>query len=915
MKLYEPLKPFNASLESYSMKSMTTAEVRRTFLDFFSEMKHQEVDSSSLVPANDPTLLFANSGMVQFKDTFLGNEKRDYKRATTSQKCMRVSGKHNDLEEVGPSNSHHTFFEMLGNFSFGDYFKLEAMQFAWELLTKAYGLPADRLAVTIYEKDDESYDLWVNKIGVPTNRIARLGPDDNFWQMAETGPCGPNTEIHWDRTPELGEDGIVQSLLDDDGRFLEIWNLVFMQFNRTQPDPEHTGQYDEPLPAPGVDTGMGLERMASVLQGVEANYETDAFMPIIQRTQDLAGTTDEEREANIVPYRVIADHMRAAVFLISDGVVPGAKGRASVCRLVIRRAARFGTKLGFHEPFLADVADTVIDVMGEHYTELLEQRDSIKRTITIEEERFHRTMERGLSELEAMLDELPKGGQLSGEQAFYLKATLGLPEQVTKDIVEERGYTLDESGFEEAQAEHSLVSGAGQAIGEMTSAELYTELLQKLQSDGKLDDNGVEYNPYDNQPINAQILGLIKDGELADHAIVGEKVEVVLDKTNFYVESGGQVSDTGTLQGDGWLIEVEDMRKPITGLMIHLGEVVEGNPKVGDSVITQVDTQRRGDIIRNHTGTHLLHAALRNRLGKHVQQRGSLVAPDRLRFDFAHDQKVSDDELRDIEAAINEAILQNYAVTAENKSLDDARREGAMALFGEKYADEVRTISIASNGNRYSYELCGGVHVGETAEIGTFIFTSEGSVSAGIRRVEALTGRAATQFIQESLDRLHALAGQLGTTPEHAQERLSTLQEELNASRKQLNELQRKLAKFNFDEMLTNTEQINGKQALIAQLDGVPMDTMREMADWFRNKVDRGVLVLVSDINQKPQIIVSVTDPLIQEGVKAGNLIKPIAQVVGGGGGGRPQMAQAGGSDSSKIPSALDKARELIAEV
>ncbi len=897
------------------MKPMTTAEVRQTFLDFFSEMKHQEVDSSSLVPANDPTLLFANSGMVQFKDTFLGNEKRDYTRATTSQKCMRVSGKHNDLEEVGPSNSHHTFFEMLGNFSFGDYFKLEAMQFAWELLTKAYGLPEDRLAVTIYEKDDESYDLWVNKIGVLTNRIARLGPDDNFWQMAETGPCGPNTEIHWDRTPELGEDGIVQSLLDDDGRFLEIWNLVFMQFNRTQPDPQHTGQFDEPLPVPGVDTGMGLERMASVLQGVEATYETDAFLPIIHRTQALADTTNEEREANIVPYRVIADHMRAAVFLISDGVVPGAKGRASVCRLVIRRAARFGTKLGFNEPFLADVADTVIDVMGGHYTELLEQRSSIKRTITIEEERFHRTMERGLSELEAMLDELPESGQLSGEQAFYLKATLGLPEQVTKDIVEERGYTLDESGFEEAQAEHSLVSGAGQAIGEMTSAELYTELLQTLQSDGKLDDDGVEYNPYDNQPVDAQLLGLIKEDELADHVIVGEKVEVVLDKTNFYVESGGQVSDTGTLQGDGWLIEVEDMRKPATGLIVHLGEVVEGNPRVGDSVVAQVDTQRRGDIIRNHTGTHLLHAALRNRLGKHVQQRGSLVAPDRLRFDFAHDQKVTDRELRDIEAEINESILRNYAVTAEHKSLDEARREGAMALFGEKYADEVRTISIANNGDCYSYELCGGVHVGETAEIGTFIFTSEGSVSAGIRRVEALTGRAATQFIQESLDRLHALAYQLGTTPEHAQERLSTLQEELSASRKQLNELQRKLAKFNFDEMLTKAEQINGKQALIAQLDGVPMDTMREMADWFRNKVERGVLVLVSDINEKPQIIVSVTDPLIQEGVKAGNLIKPIAQVVGGGGGGRPQMAQAGGSDSSKIPSALDKARELIAEV
>ncbi|HEX2620685.1 MAG TPA: alanine--tRNA ligase, partial [Phototrophicaceae bacterium] len=441
------------------MKTMTSAEVREAFLDFFEEMGHKKVASSSLVPSNDPTLLFTNAGMVQFKDVFLGHDKRDYKRATTSQKVMRVSGKHNDLENVGPSPRHHTFFEMLGNFSFGDYFKRDAIRFAWDLITKVYGLPVDQLAVTIYEKDDESYNIWVNEVGISPKRIARLGPKSNFWQMAETGPCGPNSEIFWDKHPELGEDTIIQSLLDDDDRFLEFWNLVFMQFNRTQSDPTHTGQFDVPLPAPGVDTGMGLERILTILQGVQANYETDLFMPIIRTTQKLTGHTDEERDANIIPYRVIADHIRAAVFMISEGVRPGAKGRDAVCRLVIRRAARFGSKIGFTEPFLAKIADSVIDVMGGHYTDLVERADSIKKAITKEEVAFRRTLDRGVGELNEMLDQLPVGGQLSGEQAFYLKATLGLPFEVTRDICEERGYTVDQDGFSAAAEQHSEISG------------------------------------------------------------------------------------------------------------------------------------------------------------------------------------------------------------------------------------------------------------------------------------------------------------------------------------------------------------------------------------------------------------------------------------------------------------------------
>jgi alanyl-tRNA synthetase len=897
------------------MKHMTSAEVREAFLDFFEEMGHRRVESSSLVPNNDPTLLFTNAGMVQFKDVFLGLDKRDYKRATTSQKSMRVSGKHSDLENVGPSLRHHTFFEMLGNFSFGDYFKRDAIHFAYNLLTKVYELPPERLVFTVYQNDDEAFNVWTQELGISPKRVARMGPKTNFWQMAETGPCGPTSEVHWDKTPELGEDSIVPLLQAEDERFLEIWNLVFMQFNRTQDDPQHTGKYDEPLPAPGVDTGMGLERIVSVVQGVKSNYQTDLFTPIIGATQALTGQSDDERDANIVPYRVIADHVRAAVFLIADGVQPGAKKREAVCRLVIRRAARFGTKLGFQEPFLGKVAQAVIDVMSVAYPELLEKGESIKRIITLEEERFHRTMERGLGELDAMLDALPQGGVINGEQAFYLKATLGLPIQVTKDVVEERGLTVDMDAFNREEEQHSLISGGGQAMGKLETAEEYNTLLKNLQASGKLPAGGVKYNPYDTTPVNTQVLALLVDGQPVESAIVGDKVEVVLAATNFYVEAGGQVSDEGILRGDGWLIEVEDMRKPVAGIIVHVGEVVEGNPKVGGSVKTEVNVERRNDILRNHTGTHLLHAALRGNLGTHVEQRGSLVAPDRLRFDFSHQERISPEELTRIETEINEAILRNYPVKSEVKSLDQAKAEGAMALFGEKYGDTVRTVIIEDGENRYSYELCGGTHVQETAEIGAFVFTGEGSVSAGIRRVEALTGQGAIAYIQDRLRSLNTVAAQLGTTSENAVSRVVALQDELTGTRRQLGQLQSKLAKYRFDELINNLEALNGKQALIAQVDGVPTDTLREMADWFRNKVkEKGVMVIGSIIDDKPMLLVSVTDDLVKQGVKAGDIIKPIAEIVGGGGGGRPNMAQAGGKDSSKLPAALAKAREILAQ-
>ncbi|HUN05439.1 MAG TPA: alanine--tRNA ligase [Aggregatilineales bacterium] len=895
------------------MKPMTSAEARAAFLDFFEEMGHKQVHSSSLVPTNDPTLLFTNAGMVQFKDVFLGQDRRDYKRATTSQKCMRVSGKHNDLENVGPSNRHHTFFEMLGNFSFGDYFKRDAIKYAYTLLTEVYGLPKERLAFTVYESDDEAYNIWVNEVGADPKRVARLGPKTNFWQMAETGPCGPTSELHWDKYPERGVDNIIPSLVDEDDRFLELWNLVFMQFNRTQPDPAHTGQWDVPLPAPGVDTGMGLERILSVVNGVTANYETDLFMPMIRRVQQMTGHSDAERDANIVPYRVIADHIRAAVFLIADGVQPGAKGRDSVCRLVIRRAARFGEKLGFTQPFLAQVADSVIDTMGGHYTELIERAEAIKKVITQEEVRFRRTMDRGVAELDAMLDELPAGGTLAGERAFYLKATLGLPIQVIKDIAEERGYHLDDSGFATAEQEHAGVSGGGQAMGRIASNEAYTQLLADLKANGQLGETGVSYKPYGKTSLKTKVLALLQDGQPVQQVNTGDKVEVVLAETPFYVESGGQVSDTGSLQGKGWSIDVEDTRRPIGGLIVQYGEVVEGQPQVGSAVTAQVDEGRRADITRNHTATHLLHAALRNALGTHVQQRGSLVAPDRLRFDFAHDQKMSDAELHTVQEQVNHIILSNYGVKSVEKPLAEARAEGAMALFGEKYGETVRTITIAQDDSRYSYELCGGIHVNETAEIGSFVIVGESSVSAGIRRVEALTGHGAIAYIQQRLGTLHQLAGHLGGTPENALTRLTALQDELSAVKKQNEKLQREITRGRFLEMLGNLEQINSVPVLIARMDGLTMDNLREVSDWFKGKVSSGVLVLGSALDDKPQLLATVSDDLTKKGLHAGNLVKEMAAVVGGGGGGRPNMAQAGGKDVSQLDAALAKARDLIA--
>ncbi len=896
------------------MKRMTSTEVREAFLEFFQEANHKVVASSSLVPANDPTLLFTNAGMVQFKDVFLGLDSRKYDRATTAQKCMRVSGKHNDLENVGPSPRHHTFFEMLGNFSFGAYFKREAIRYAYDLLTLVYELPPERLVFTVYESDDDAYNIWVNDIGVDPRRVARMGPKTNFWQMAETGPCGPTSEIHWDNTPQLGPDSIIAGLKVESDRFLELWNLVFMQFNRTQPDPDHTGRYDVPLPKPGVDTGLGLERLVSVLQETGANYETDLFMPIIERTQRLAGMTDAERDANIVPFRVIADHMRAASFLIADGVIPGSTGREYICRMVIRRAARFGARLGFTEPFLADVAETVIAIMGTHYTELVEKREAIRQAIALEEVRFRRTLDRGLSDLEDALDRLQAEGKtvLPGTIAFFLKATLGLPLEVIRDVCSERGFQVDEAEFLREEERHILASGGGHAMGQIASAEIYRQVLDRLIQDGLLPRDGVANNPYDQSEADGPILALIRNGHSVDSAITGERVEVVLPATPFYVESGGQVSDTGVITGPGWRIEVEEMRRPVGGLVVHVGEVVEGTPRLGDAARARIDVNRRNDIRRNHTATHLLHAVLREKLGNHVQQRGSLVAPDRLRFDFSHPNALSKKEREAIAIAVNEAILANLPVTPVIKGLDTARSEGAMALFGEKYGEEVRTITVGDPAHRFSYELCGGTHVRSTAEIGAFIIRSEGSAAAGIRRIEAVTGNTAAHDILTYLDTLHESAEAVGSTLLDLPERVHAIQEELQTVRRENNALRRGMVMARFDTLLGQIEEVQGIPVLEARLDGATVDQLREAADMFRTRSKTGVVALGTVIDGAPQIIIAVTEDLVKRGLHAGQMIKEVARIVGGGGGGKPTMAQAGGKDSSRLDEALDYVSILL---
>lgn len=905
-------------------KRFSGAQIRQTFIDYFTERGHTFVPSSSLVPGGDQTLLFTNAGMVQFKDVFLGADSRPYTRAANSQKCMRVAGKHNDLDDVGFDDTHHTFFEMLGNWSFGDYYKKEAIEWAWDLLTGVWGLPKDHLWATCFEdekgeieRDDEAANYWCQQPGFDPSHVLFFGRKDNFWEMADIGPSGPNSEIHLDLGPgHCSEEGYPEHEcrvnLDGCTRFLELWNLVFMQYNRTGPSSL------EPLPAKHVDTGLGLDRMALVLQGVDSNYKTDLLKPIMDAIQELTGHSDEEKVANYTPYRVITDHARAAGFLIADGVVPGNTGRNYVSRMIIRRAARFGSLIGLDEPFLSSVTESVIENYGEFYPELVRNRAAILDNLFREEKRFQRTVEAGLSKLEDILAETQASGRknLQGKKAFDLYATFGLPLEITRDIAREQDIQVDEQGFHAAMEEHRLASGAGEVFGVFgeEDIEFYNELLTTLMNNGELGPEGVNYDPYDHYEVEGKILALVRDGELVNKVKPGDQVEILLAETCFYVEAGGQVSDTGNIVSTAdpaWDFEVKDMRQPVGGLIVHIGEVLRGGPSIGDRAIARVDSHRRRDIMRNHTATHLLHTELRNVLGDHARQAGSLVAPDRLRFDFTHPDALTPSQLHEIEAGVNRQILNNYQLNIAFKPLQEATAEGALALFGEKYAETVRTISIGGE-TPFSYELCGGTHVGETGDIGTFLITTESSVGAGLRRIEAVTGHGSYELIHHRFVTLSQTASLLDTNPENVIDKTRTVLAQLDEARKRITSLQKKMISQEFDQLLDNVAYIDEVPVLTARLPESDAETLRQMTDRFRQRYKSGVILLASVSDGRPLLVAAVSEDLVKRGLHAGELVKYAAQPLGGSGGGRPNLAQAGGKDPKRLNEALLKAESWI---
>ncbi len=886
----------------------TSAEIRKAFLEFFEENGHKVVPSSPLPNHDNPTLLFTNAGMNQFTNVFLGKEKRDYQRAVSAQKCMRIQGKQNDLENVGPSVRHHTMFEMLGNFSFGNYFKEQAIDFAWTFLTGVLQLDKQRLWATIYTDDDEAERYWRRHL--PPERILRFGKKDNFWEMGETGPCGPCSEIHYYLGP-LAEQTAAGVNVDD--AYLELWNLVFMQFERDESGELH------PLPHPSIDTGMGLERVARVLQGGDSNYDTDLFLPVMTRIQELLGHNDEKRAAEHVAYRVIADHGRAATFLIGDGVVPGNVGEGYVIRMIIRRAARFGRSLGFTQPFLAEVASVLAETMGDVYPELRLRLEHIKHTLTQEEVRFSRTLDSALARLDNLLAELGQRGetQIDGDTAFTLYATYGLPVEITRDVAKEHGFTVDEAGFNAARDAHAQASGAG-AFGQYTTGQdVFDSVLAELVRLGRLPASGVDYDPYSGPEMESEILALVQDGQKVTSAGVGAKLSIITGATPFYVEAGGEVSDTGviTVPETGSEFRVDDTRRPIPGLVIHVGEVVRGAFHVGQTALLTVDDARRWDIRRNHTATHLLHRELRARLGKHVTQAGSLVAPDRLRFDFTHAQALGEDELAAIERAINEAIWRDWPVNVAHMKQKEAIEAGAMALFGEKYGEIVRTIQIGSNGRQplYSFELCGGLHVNQTGEIGLFHFTHEEAVAAGIRRVEAVTGAGAQAFVSQRLNALTRLSHKLNAPVVELETRVESLLAEHKALQKAHEALRRRLLLAQFDELAAQVQMVDGVSVLAAAVADADAEGLRELADRLRDRNVSDVIVLASASEARPVLVAMVQKALLGRGVHAGNLARDVAKIMGGGGGGRPDMAQAGGKDAARLPEALAAVPALVA--
>jgi alanyl-tRNA synthetase len=898
----------------------TGAQIRQTFIDFFVEHNHTFVPSTSLVPGGDATLLFTNAGMVQFKDVFLGTDKRPYTRAVNSQKVLRVAGKHNDLDEVGRDDSHHTFFEMLGNWSFGDYYKKEAIAWAWQLLTDVWGLPKDQFYATCFmddkgniPTDNEAAKIWKQQPGFDPSHVLFFGRKENFWEMAETGPCGPCSEIHFDQGEEFdnlagkphkcGVNGECQ-------RYLELWNNVFIQYNRIDKDTL------EPLPAKHVDTGMGFERMVAVLQGVDSNYKIDLFQGALEAVRSLTGDSLEEMYANFTPYRVIADHARAAAFLIADGVVPGNVGRNYICRMIIRRAARFGTKLNLHDPFLAKAAEAIITAYGDFYPELVKSRETILDNLTREEVRFARTVESGTAYLQGMLEELQKSGgkTLDGRKAFDLYATYGLPLEIARDIAREQALDVDEAGFQAAMDEHRLASGGGRAMGKLggEDAEFYTGIVKELQKVGRLGKDGVAYNPYEWMQVEGPVLALAADGQNLTEAEAGDQVEVLLPKTGFYVESGGQVSDTGVIKAkDGsWEIEVDEMRKPSAGAIVHVGEVIFGHPKAGDAAIAAVEATRRHDIRRNHTATHLLHAALHQVLGENARQAGSSVTPDRFRFDFNHPEAMTPGQVERVEKLVNQAVAADYPVRPVVKSREQAVAEGAMALFGEKYGDTVRTITI---GDQYSYELCGGTHLERTSDVGAFLIISESSAAAGVRRIEAVTGRGAYELIAKRFKMIKQAASALKSAVDELPQKAEVVQVELDAARKQIAGLKTDLALSTFNIQLAKVPAVNGVNLLVMELAEADKDTLGKLADKFREKYPKkGVCVIASVSSGQVIVMATVTQDLIKKGIKAGDLVGHVSRQLGAGGGGAPHLAFGGGKDADKLPEVLASVRAWV---
>ena len=867
----------------HRMKRMTSNELRRTFLDYFHRQGHEIVPSSPLVPANDPTLLFTNAGMVQFKDVFLGTDKRKYKRAVTAQRCVRAGGKHNDLENVGYTARHHTFFEMLGNFSFGDYFKDDAIRYAWEFLTRILGLPPERLWVTVYEDDDEAADIWLKTVEVDPARFSRMGAKDNFWAMGDTGPCGPCSEIFFDHGADVA--GGPPGSADEDGdRYVEIWNLVFMQFDRSA-----NGELT-PLPRPSVDTGMGLERAAAVMQGVHSNYEIDLFANLIAAAATVLGVENIASSS----LNVIADHIRACAFLITDGVLPGNEGRGYVLRRIIRRAIRHGKKLGVNDTFFYKLVAPLCKEMGDAYPELVKARAHVEKVLQKEERRFAETLDQGMDILEEAIADLT-GKKLPGELVFKLYDTYGFPLDLTADIARERGLTVDQPGFESHMAKQRARARAASKFGVGDDAAIRTDTV-------------TGFCGYEVVAAEGEVLALFKRGEQTDSLIDGEDGAVLLDSTPFYAESGGQVGDTGVIETAGGSFLVTDTQKSGKA-NIHIGRMQAGTIRAGERASAKVDSERRADIVLNHSATHLMHAALRKVLGDHVQQKGSLVAPDRLRFDFSHYEAVSAEQLHRIEDLVNEQVRRN--TTAETKLMryDDAVASGAIALFGEKYEDEVRVLRL---GDGFSVELCGGTHVASTGEIGIFKITSEGGVAAGVRRIEAVTGRKALDWIDANLATLeHAAAllkstrDQVPTKAEQLLKRNKELERELAATRQQL--------LTGGSEVNDQVTEIGGIKVLASRMDGADARTLRDAVDRFKDKLQSAVVVLGSVEDGKVRLAAGVTRNNVER-IKAGDVIRPVAEQVGGKGGGRPDFAQAGGTQPERLDAALASVAGWVSE-